>query len=142
MIARLSKLLLSVQFLKFLFVGVTAAAANWLSRYGFDLFMSFSLSVICAYAVGMTVAFILNAIHVFPNSKRARHLQARDFFAINIAFMPLVWIVSIGLNTLFLHFDMPSHYSEPIAHGLALGAPMILSFLLYKFVAFRDTGEV
>lgn len=89
----------------------------------------------------MSVAFVLNAVYVFPDSKRARHLQARDFFAINLAFMPLVWIVSVGLNSLFLRFELPAVYSEPLAHGLALAAPMILSFLFYKFVAFRTDTD-
>lgn len=141
MITRLFKLLISIQFLKFLAVGVTAAAANWLSRVGFDLLMSFSMSVFCAYAVGMTVAFILNAIFVFPETRRARHLQARDFLAINAAFMPLVWITSISLNALFLRFSVAALYSESLAHGLALSAPMVFNFLFYKLVAFRDIKE-
>lgn len=132
---------LSAQFLKFLFVGVTAAAANWLSRYAFDIFMTFPNSVLCAYGLGMTVAFILNAIYVFPKSARPRHLQARDFVIINIVFVPLVWLVSVNLNRLFLHHGMPEMFSEPVAHGAALAAPMVLTFLFYKFVAFRDVDQ-
>lgn len=142
MIRKLLKPFLSGQFLKFLFVGATAAAANWLSRYAFALFVGFSASVILAYALGMTVAFVLNAVFVFPESRRARHLQARDFFAINIAFMPLVWAASVGLNRMFLHAGLETHYSEPLAHGLALAAPMVLTFLFYKFVAFSTAADI
>lgn len=141
MIRKLLDIFLSEQFLRFIIVGVTAVVANWLSRYAFGWVMSFSLAVFCAYFVGMATAFVLNAIYVFPTSARPRHLQARDFVAINIAFLPVVWGLSIAFNVGLLRLGLEEAYSEPLAHALALGMPMLINFLLYKFVAFRDVGE-
>ena len=49
---------LTKEFLRFLLVGTTAAAGNWISRIVFNMWTdSFALSVVIAYAVAMAIAF-------------------------------------------------------------------------------------
>ncbi len=125
------------QFLKFLFVGATAAFANWLSRIIFSFWFSFSLAISAAYLVGMTSAFLLNKKFVFPNSTRPLQKQVRDFALINLIAFPLVWLASIQIRNFLQSLGMVL-YSEELAHFLALATPTILSFLIYKFFAFDD----
>jgi putative flippase GtrA len=128
---------LTKQFLKFLFVGVTAALANWISRIIFSLWMSFSLAISAAYLVGMASAFLLNKKFVFPNSPRPIQKQIRDFTLTNLVAFPLVWLMSIQIRNFLQGLGMVA-YSEELAHMLALSMPTVVSFLIYKFLAFGE----
>ena len=127
----------SRQFLGFLAAGGTAAVLHWLSRMLLSNWFSFPWAVALAYAVGMTVAFSLNSLFVFAKSTRPRHKQVRDFVAVNLAFFPVVWFVSLvlaeGLRSLGIE-----RFSEAIAHGIAVVIPVLATFLFYKTVAFKD----
>jgi putative flippase GtrA len=125
------------QFAQFVFVGVLAALLNWLSRLLFSQWIPFAWAVVIAYVVGMAAAFTLNSFLVFPLSDRPKYAQARDFVLINCAFFPLVWIVAYQLNIWLLAAGMTEH-SQELAHAIALATPMLATFLLYKFMAFKE----
>ena len=126
---------LSRQFLAFLIVGATAAFLHWLVRIMLSQYLPYTWAVCWAYLVGMTVAFVLNRIYVFPVSDKAIASQARDFIIINIAFFPVVWAAALAFNGLLLRIGL-KHYSEEIAHAAAISLPVLATFLLYKFYAF------
>ena len=125
------------QFLGFLAVGGLAALLNWLARLLLSVWLPFSWAVIVAYAIGMFVAFLLNSFFVFPKSEKARHAQARDFVLINLSFFPLVWLASVQVNNWLKTIGMVSH-SEELAHAIAISLPMLATFLIYKFFAFKE----
>jgi len=126
---------LTQQFVKFVGVGVTAAAANWLSRAILNLWVTFPVAVTLSYPVGLASAFVMNHLYVFPNSTRPKALLVRDFVAINLAFFPIVWASSIYFERLLVQF-VQAPYSEGLAHGLALAVPMVVTFTVYKFKIF------
>ena len=126
----------SAQFLKFLFVGVTAAFANWIARYGFSVIWPFPVAVALAYIVGMAVAYSLNRAAVFPTSNRPVLKQSMEFALINVLFFPVVWSASLLLNEILGYLRIV-RFSEGAAHALALSIPMMLTFLIYKFRTFR-----
>jgi putative flippase GtrA len=99
--------------------------------------MDFSAALLAAYAISMTFAFCLNSLFVFRDSTRPRPKQARDFIMINIAFFPLVWAASIGLDHALRELGM-RHATQAVAHAAAIGLPAMVTFLLYKFYAFRE----
>ena len=128
---------LTRQFVKFLIIGGSAALINWIARIIINSWTDFSTSVIIAYLFGMAFAFTLNKIYVFPSSDRKISRQVRDFSMVNLVSFTMVWIISIALKSaLEEHFGI-SLYAAEIAHFLALSAPMLISFLIYKFVAFK-----
>lgn len=127
----------SMQFLGFLFVGITAAGANWLSRLAMAQWVSFVVAVPLAYAVGMSVAFVLSSIFVFPKSTVPVKNQIRRFIIINVSFIPLVWGGALLLVKLLEALGMEK-YVEELAHAIALALPMLATFLLYKFFAFAE----
>lgn len=90
-----------------------------------------------AYIIGMAVAFVLNAIYVFPNSDKSRAPQARDFAIVNLAFFPVVWTFSILIEKFLRDLGLHTH-SGNLAHGLAIPIPMLATFLIYKFFAFKE----
>lgn len=126
----------SLQFVKFLFVGVTAALLHWLARLALSQVMSFALAVALAYGVGIAVAFELNRRFVFPASQRPMVKQARDFVLVNVAFFPVVWLAAMGFRLLLAHLGFTFFVNE-IAHALAIAIPVFATFIVYKFIAFR-----
>lgn len=127
------------QFLGFLAVGGIAAFLHWLSRILLSNWLDFPLAVAAAYAVGMIVAFALNSFFVFPNSEKPRHKQARDFVIVNLSFFPLVWIASITIDQVLQGLGMMRH-TQALAHAIAVALPMLATFLIYKFFAFKDAS--
>jgi putative flippase GtrA len=126
------------QFLLFLCVGGLAAFLNWLSRILLSQWLFFDWAVTVAYGIGILVAFLLNSFLVFPKSTKPKKQQARDFFITNICFFPVVWISAIEVNSILQYYEV-IRYTEAIAHAIALGIPMLATFLIYKFIAFKDT---
>lgn len=131
------RLFFTRQFAQFVLVGGFAALMNWLSRLLFSHWLPFAWAVTFAYAIGMSIAFLLNSRLVFPLSDKAPSAQARDFVLINLAFFPVVWLASILVNRGLIALGM-SEYTKELAHAIALPMPMLATFLLYKFLAFRE----
>ncbi len=126
---------LSTQFVRFLFVGATAALLHWLARYWLSAWVTFPAAVALAYIVGIAVAFELNRRIVFPASGRPIAKQARDFILINLSFFPVVWAAAILFRQILKYIGVV-HFVDGIAHGLAIALPVLMTFLMYKFIAF------
>ena len=129
------KIFFTHQFLKFMIVGLTAAILHWIARYLLNTVFSFSVSIVLAYCLGMFVAFILNRLFVFPDSKVPLKLQANRFILINISMFPVVWGFSIIFDGILAELSVP--YSQSVAHGLAVLLPSGITFLVYKFFSFK-----
>ncbi|EEB79334.1 hypothetical protein GPB2148_2264 [marine gamma proteobacterium HTCC2148] len=127
------------QFIGFLFVGITAASVNWVVRYMISDWIEFYAAVPIAYGVGMATAFALNRLFIFPHSVIPIKTQAKRFIAINLSFVPLVWAGAIAFAMLFELLGLKK-YVEEIAHAFSLALPMLATFLLYKFFAFKDNS--
>ena len=104
---RVISLYLSRQFGWFLLAGAIAALANWLSRFLFNLFMSYAAAVAAAYAVGMAVAFALNKRYVFPYSRRPLAAEMSFFLLFNLAAFPVVWATAYLLGERLLPGVLP-----------------------------------
>ena len=79
-------------------VGGVALVCHWLSRFAFNVFVSYAWAIVLAYLVGILVAFILNKIYVFPYSQRSLNFEMSFFFLVNIAAFPFVWAVAYVLG--------------------------------------------
>jgi len=66
--------------------------------------------------------------------------QTQRFLIINFSFLPIVFVMFNLLTDFFkeLHLE---ELSEPIAHIVVLGLPALITFLLYKFYAFKIDSE-
>ncbi len=126
----------SGQFLRFLGVGGVAALLHWLTRIGLSLWLPFTVAVALALGVGLGTAFVLNRLLVFPYTERPVQKQLRDFVLTNLAFFPVVLLTAVQLNVLLRDAGL-ARYTEEIAHAVAIAVPMMATFLIYKFIAFR-----
>ncbi len=124
------------QFLLFCFVGLSCAVINIITRLVFDVWFSFSSSILIGFCAGVSLAFALNYKYVFPGSKKPISIQISGFLAANIFFLPVVWLVSMFLNTLFTKFTFFT-YPALYAHIISVSIPLVFTFLIYKFSLFK-----
>ena len=132
----------SAQFIKFLFAGSAGALINWSLRLVFFnlLGISSNISFCMAYGISLCIAFLLYRKLVFPYSDIPLETQAQRFLMINMAFLPIVIVLFNFLTLLFIELSF-GEYSQPIAHIFVLGLPALITFLFYKFYAFKNDKE-
>lgn len=127
---------MSSEFIKFVLASGTAAACNILARWFLSSFMSFEVSVVIAYLIGMTVAFVLNRRFVFGKSERHVRSEAARFTLVNLLALMQVWVVSVALaNWIFPAIGLVWQ-PELIAHVVGVISPIGTSFLGHKKYTF------
>jgi putative flippase GtrA len=134
---KLAALYVSPQFGRFLVAGGVALVLHWLSRFVFNLYVGYGWAIVMAYLVGILVAFVLNKIFVFPFSERSVGFELGLFFAVNIAAFPLVWAVAYVLGEWVLRSWLPRDPAFALAHGTAITLPVLVNFVIHKFITFR-----
>ena len=137
MLRRLAAFYWSGQFARFLAVGGVALVCHWLSRFAFNVFVSYAWAIVLAYLVGILVAFTLNKIYVFPYSQRSLNFEISFFFLVNIAAFPVVWAVAYMLGEWILVDYLPRQVALALAHGFAITLPVFVNYALHKLVTFR-----
>ncbi len=127
---------MSSEFLKFVLASGIAAACNIMARWILSSFMSFEVSVVIAYLIGMTVAFVLNRRFVFGKSKRHVKSEAARFTLVNLLALLQVWVVSVALaNWIFPTIGFVWQ-PELVAHIIGVISPIGTSFLGHKKYTF------
>ncbi|HEY8574532.1 GtrA family protein [Phenylobacterium sp.] len=139
------KALLSIyltrEFKNFLLAGGAAAAANFGSRFVFDLWLEYLPSVVAAYGVGLATAFLLNRLFVFPPSGKGLRRELAWFAFFNALAFPVTLGAALFLHShLFGHF-LPDAASKALAHGVGIILPVVVNFAAHKFITFRPAGE-
>ena len=124
------------EFVRFLVAGGTAAVVNIGSRWLMSGFLRFDISVIVAYFIGMTTAYLLNRKFVFQKSGRRVDNEATRFAIVNLVALAQVWLVSIALaEWIFPRIGFTWH-SELVAHTIAVGSPILTSYYAHKYFTF------
>jgi len=127
----------SRQFGAFLVVGGIAAVANISSRIGFSHLMPYAPAIVCAYIVGMTVAFLLNRTFVFRTPSHGLQHQVLWFIAVNLAAVTQTLVVSLLLaRWLFPMLGVQQHM-ETLSHVVGVLVPVGTSYLGHRFITFR-----
>lgn len=128
---------LSREFLKFVVAGGTAAAVNFLSRIVLNYFLSFEVSVILAYIVGMATAYILTRLFVF-HSDASIASSSTKFVIVNIAAVLQTYFVSVYLYRFLQEYSSIS-YQKELAHFAGISIPVFTSYLGHKYWSFKTT---
>jgi putative flippase GtrA len=127
----------SRQFLVFLVTGGIAALVNFFSRILFNLYWSFSTSVILAYLAGMCTAFFLAKLFVFKESTQSIHRSAVIFGLVNVVAAAQTWGISMGLDYYILPGLGVTHFIPEIAHAAGVLFPVFTSYLGHKRWSFK-----
>ena len=127
----------TAQLMRFLVVGGSAAAINWLLRFPLVLIMPQEWAVLLAYAVGMSVGFTLYRRFVFPGSDRPVGEQAMIFVVVNLVGAVVVLTTTLILVAMLTPLTVPDFVHEGLAHGTAIGLGAVINFLGHRSLTFR-----
>lgn len=127
----------SKQFIIFLITGGLAAVVNFSSRIIYNLWFTFSTSVILAYVSGMITAFILAKIFVFTDSKQSLKKSALYFLLVNIIAIFQTWVISIALAYYVFPCIGVDLYPKALAHAIGVVIPVFTSYLGHKQFSFK-----
>lgn len=137
------KLFTSKEFLIFLATGGFAAAVNFCSRIFFNLYMSFTVSVVLAYICGMLTAFVLSKLFVFQGkSNNTTKKQFIYFTLVNVVAVIQTLIVSVVLKDYFLPIMRWGYHRDEVAHLIGVGVPIFSSYVGHKYFTFSNTQNV
>ena len=125
------------QFIRFLFAGGVAAAANFCSRFVFSQWLPYEAAIVCAYLVGMAVAFALMRKTVFPTSTKPLWQQVAKFSAVNLLSVAQTLLVSVAMARWGLPALGVTSHVEAIAHASGVAVPAVSSYFGHKFLTFR-----
>ncbi|MGM0884289.1 MAG: GtrA family protein [Bacillota bacterium] len=129
----------SKQFVKFMLVGGSAAAVNFLSRLLLDYLLSYALSIIIAYIIGMIVAFLLNKWLVFEEADNQTTRQFIMFIVVNIFAVLQTYAISMLLVKWFLPFLDFDWHSHEVAHFVGISVPIVTSYIGHKYFTFKPS---
>jgi putative flippase GtrA len=129
------------RFLLFVMAGGTAAVVNIVSRIVFNLAVPYEIAIVIAYGCGMTTAYILNKLFVFPLSGRSVAGEYFRFALVNLVALAQVWIVSVGLARLIFPWMGFAWHAETVAHIIGVAAPVYTSYLGHKHFSFATKKE-
>lgn len=127
----------SLQFGRFVVAGGIAAAVNVGSRVIYDIWTSYSVAVIMAYATGMVTAFLIARSFVFPKGQNSIARSAMFFVLINLAAVLQTWVVSMVLLKYALPAVGVQRFAPEIAHMVGVAVPMFTSYLGHREWSFR-----
>lgn len=132
---------LSARFVKFVMVSAVAAVANVGSRIVFGLWMGYVPSILLAFCVGLSTAFVLNRRFVFRETVNPLHHQVFWFIVVNLAAVLQTLLVSLLLaRWVFPAINFHWH-TEIVAHVFGVAVPVITSFIGHKHLSFRITAH-
>jgi len=125
------------QFIRFLFAGGIAAAANYGTRFLFSQWMRFEWAIVLAYLVGMCTAFVLMRERVFGAGEKKLRPQIINFSLINLLAIVQTLLISLILAYwLFPAWGMTEN-REAWAHLAGVLIPVITSYYGHKYLTFR-----
>jgi putative flippase GtrA len=125
------------EFARFVVAGGIAALANFGSRFAFSRVMPLEGAVLCAYLVGMAVAFVLMRAHVFPPGRGSLPRQVAGFVAVNALAVLQTLVVTLLLARWALPAAGLERHVEAIAHAAGVAVPIVTSFFGHKHLSFR-----
>lgn len=107
------------------------------SRFAFSKYLSYTASVVLAYMVGMTIAFLLMRLFVFDRSRQSLPRQMSYFVAVNVVGLFVTVGTSVMVSRLAHSLTPDRTIDEMVGHFVGVCAPVMLSFFAHKYVTFR-----
>ena len=124
------------QFLLFIVAGGFAALVNIISRALLSLYMNFSSSVVIAYFIGMTIAFLLTKKFVFLSKNLDNKKSFLSFTLVNLFAVMQTYFISIYFREMILNSFSKTSFANLISHTIGVLFPVITSFFGHKYLSF------
>ena len=124
------------EFILFVAAGGFAALVNFVSRIIFNFWLSFEVSVVLAYLIGMITAYILTKIFVFKAKSVGLVSSSIKFTIVNILAVLQTYFISVYLYY-WLNNNINFDYNKEIAHFVGIAFPVITSYIGHKYYSFK-----
>ena len=127
----------SSEFIRFVATGAVAAGVNVAVRIPLGRVMPYSASIIVAYIVGMTTAFVLARLFVFrpaPGSAAGEYMR---FALVNMVSLVQVLLVSILTDRIMVSWWGMTWHVRTVAHVMGVTSPVVTSYYGHKLFSFR-----
>jgi putative flippase GtrA len=125
------------QFGRFLLAGGAAAAANYGSRFLFDVWFGYETAIVLAFLVGLTVGFVLMRSFVFDGERGALTPQITKYVAINFLALLQTLIVSVALARWLLPRVGLAAHAPSLGHLAGVLVPIVTSYFGHRLATFR-----
>jgi putative flippase GtrA len=130
------------QFVRFIVAGGIAACVNIGIRIPFGWIMPYSVSIVAAYLVGMTTAFLLARLFVFDATHHSTTSEYLRFTVVNLISLAQVWLISIGLDKMLFPWLGMTWHSPTVAHIIGVASPVLTSYYGHKWFSFRGALSI
>jgi putative flippase GtrA len=130
------------EFVRFVIAGGIAACVNIGIRIPLGWIMPYSVSIVAAYLVGMTAAFLLARIFVFDATHHSTSREYLRFTMVNLVSLAQVWLVSIGLDKWMFPWLGMTWHSPTVAHIIGVASPVLTSYYGHKWFSFRGALSI
>jgi putative flippase GtrA len=128
-------------FIVFVCIGAFSSLVNLVARILFGYYLSYEVSIIAAFPVALTTAFILNRIFVFKGRTGNVYGQFFKFLIVNVITLFQIFLVT----QLFAYYILPLigwyWQVETVAHAIGLVSPLLTSYWAHKFWTFNGTPD-
>lgn len=133
------KLRFNAKFLLFLLCGGIAALANIYSRVIFNKFLSYKVSIVLAFFIGLLVAFLLFKFVVFKK-KNLHNLNKEivKFIIVNALALIQTFVVSLVFADYIFVWCNLSYHRYDIAHIIGVVTPVVTSYIFHSVFTFRE----
>ena len=132
----------SRQFVRFLIAGGIAALVNFGVGYCLAPLLGYELDVVAGHLSGMLVAFLLFKKTVFERecvekSSNSTPMEVLVFIGVNGFALLQTLVVFVLLRDYMFPLTAYLYYPTILARLIAIGVPVITSFLLHKHFTFK-----
>ena len=131
---------LSKRYVMFLVSGCTASALNIVLRLGLGEYMAYVPSIALAYVFSTLLAYLLNRYLVFKSHNSRFHVEAGQFYIVNVIGLTQTVVLS-SLLTLLLAgpLEIKLEVAQTLAHIAALSTLAVTSYLLHRYWTFAPS---
>lgn len=130
---------MTAEFFRFVVVGALAALANIGSRMLFGLWLPYLPSIVLAFLVGLSTAFLLNRSWVFARSGKHWINEASWFTLVNLLGLAQTVCISLLLARYVLPALGQVSLVETTAHAVGVVVPIATSYLGHKYLSFGQS---
>jgi putative flippase GtrA len=127
----------TAEIVRFFITSGVAAVVNIGARIPLGWVMPYSASIVLAYLIGMSTAFVLARAFVFrpqPGNAKAEFFR---FALVNVVALAQVLAISLALEAiLFPRFGFTWH-AATVAHVIGVASPAFTSYYGHKLFSFR-----
>ena len=125
------------QIARFLLAGGVAALVNVGTRYLLTPVVGYRWSIVLAFVVGLTTAWLLFRRYVFGPSDGSRAAEYLRFGVVNLIALAQVWAVSVLLADYLFPAVRFAFHPYTVAHVIGVLSPIATSFVAHRKWSFR-----